>query len=68
MGAGTGVRMLALTPGATATPLWESDAGEWDRERMIPAEEVARALLWALASGDHAAVEEIRLQPPGGNL
>jgi hypothetical protein len=35
---------------------------------MIPPEEVARALLWALDSGGSAAVEEIRLQPPGGDL
>jgi len=66
--AGSGVRIVALTPGATDTPLWDDVAGEWDRRRMIPAEEVARALIWALESGDRATVEEIRLQPPGGNL
>jgi NADP-dependent 3-hydroxy acid dehydrogenase YdfG len=65
---GTGVRVLAITPGATATPLWDPLEGEWDRARMIPPEEVARALLWALDSGGSAAVEEIRLQPPGGDL
>jgi NADP-dependent 3-hydroxy acid dehydrogenase YdfG len=66
--AGSGVRVLALTPGATATPLWESIEGEWERARMIPADEVARALLWALDAGEGAAIEEIRMQPPGGNL
>ena len=66
--AGTGVRLLALTPGATATPLWDAVEGAWERERMIPAHEVARALRWALDAGDAVAVEEIRLQPPGGNL
>jgi NADP-dependent 3-hydroxy acid dehydrogenase YdfG len=66
--AGSGVRLLALTPGATATPLWEGVEGSWERERMIPAAEVARALRWALDAGDEVAVEEIRLQPPGGNL
>jgi NADP-dependent 3-hydroxy acid dehydrogenase YdfG len=66
--AGSGVRIVALTPGATETPLWNDVEGEWDRARMIPAEEVARALVWALESGDRAAVEEIRLQPPAGNL
>jgi len=66
--AGTGVRVLALTPGATETPLWNHVAGEWDRAKMIPAEEVARALVWALDSGARVQVEEIRLQPPGGNL
>lgn len=66
--AGSGVRIVALTPGATETPLWDEVGGEWDRQRMIPPAEVARALLWALDSGERVAVEEIRLQPPGGNL
>ena len=66
--AGTGVRVLALTPGATETPLWNGIEGEWDRSRMIPPSEVARALLWALAAGERVQVEEIRMQPPGGDL
>jgi NADP-dependent 3-hydroxy acid dehydrogenase YdfG len=66
--AGSGVRVVALTPGATETPLWDAVAGDWDRARMIPADEVARALIWALEGGERVAVEEIRLQPPGGNL
>lgn len=65
---GSGVRICAVTPGATASPLWSEVPGEWDREAMIPAEEVARAVVWALEAGDGVAVEEIRLQPPGGNL
>jgi len=65
---GSGVRVVAITPGASDTSLWEAVPGTWDRERMIPAAEVARALSWALAVGDRVAVDEIRLQPPGGNL
>lgn len=65
---GSGVRICAVTPGATASPLWNEVPGEWDHEAMIPAEEVARAVVWALEAGDGVAVEEIRLQPPGGNL
>ena len=65
---GTGVRVLAITPGATGTPLWNEVPGEWDRSRMIPATEVARAIVWALGAGDDVTVEEIRLQPPGGDL
>jgi NADP-dependent 3-hydroxy acid dehydrogenase YdfG len=66
--AGSGVRIVALTPGATETPLWNEVPGEWNRARMIPAEEVARALVWALGAGERVEVEEIRLQPPGGDL
>jgi NADP-dependent 3-hydroxy acid dehydrogenase YdfG len=35
---------------------------------MIPAAEVARAVLWALDADPSVAVEEIRLRPPGGDL
>ncbi len=65
---GSGVRICAITPGATGSPLWDSVPGEWDRRAMIPAAEVARAVLWALDAGSDVAVEEIRLQPPRGNL
>jgi len=65
---GSGVRVLALTPGATATPLWDGVLGEWDRSKMIAAADVAEALVWALDHGEGAVVEEIRMQPPGGNL
>lgn len=66
--AGTGVRLVALTPGATDSPLWNDLPGAWDRSRMIPAVEVARALLWALEAGEGVAIEEIRMRPPGGDL
>jgi NADP-dependent 3-hydroxy acid dehydrogenase YdfG len=66
--AGSGVRVLALTPGATASPLWDGVPGEWDRSRMIPADEVARALGYALDAGASVAVEEIKLRPSGGDL
>jgi len=65
---GSGVRVVAITPGATDTELWNEVPGVWETSRMIPAAEVARALSWALAAGDGVTVEEIRLQPPGGNL
>jgi NADP-dependent 3-hydroxy acid dehydrogenase YdfG len=66
--AGRGVRVVALTPGATDSPLWNDLPGRWDRTRMIPAVEVARALVWALDAGDTVAIEEIRMRPPGGDL
>lgn len=66
--AGSGVRIIALTPGATDSPLWNDLPGSWDRQRMIPAAEVADALLWALDAGDAVAIEEIRMRPPGGDL
>lgn len=65
---GSGVRLTSIVPGATDSPIWDELPGSWDRRRMIPAAEVARAVVWALDGGAGVEVEEIRLQPPGGNL
>jgi len=65
---GSGVRITSIVPGATDSPLWESVPGEWPREKMIPADEVARAIVWAVEAGAGVEVEEIRLRPPGGDL
>jgi NADP-dependent 3-hydroxy acid dehydrogenase YdfG len=65
---GTGVRITAIVPGATDSPIWESVPGDWPRAKMIPPAEVARAVVWALDAGDRVEVEEIRLRPPGGDL
>jgi NADP-dependent 3-hydroxy acid dehydrogenase YdfG len=66
--AGTGVLVTALYPGATATPLWDGVPGEWDRSKMVPAAEVARAVVYALETAEPALVEEIHLGPAGGAL
>ncbi|HZI64852.1 MAG TPA: SDR family oxidoreductase [Thermoanaerobaculia bacterium] len=64
----TGVRVTALYPGATATPLWDGLPGEWDRRAMIPAGEVARAVVFALEADDRAALGELHIAPAGGDL
>ncbi len=66
--AGTGIRLTAIVPGATDSPLWGQVPGTWNRSTMLPARRIAEAVVWALETSGDAAVEEIRLQPPGGNL
>ncbi len=66
--AGSGVRVTALYPGATDTPIWDGAPGNWNRAAMIPAREVARALGYALGSDPSTLVEEIHLGPAGGAL
>lgn len=66
--AGSGVLVTALYPGATATDLWDDIPGEWDRSRMVPVEEVARAVLYVLETEEPALVEELHLGPAGGAL
>ena len=65
---GTAVRLTEIYPGATDSSLWEGVPGEWNRLSMIAPEAVARALVWALDADPTANVEEIHLQPRGGNL
>lgn len=66
--AGSGVRVTALYPGATDSPLWDDLPGEWNRAVMVPAREVARAVVTALDSDPSTLIEEIHLGPVGGAL
>ena len=65
---GSGIRITALYPGATDTPIWEGLPGGWDRGAMVPPREVARALGYALDADPSTLVEEITLGPAGGAL
>lgn len=65
---GSSVRLTEIYPGATDSPLWETVPGEWNRAAMISPEAVAKAIVWALDADPTASVEEIHLQPRGGNL
>ena len=65
---GTGVRISALYPGATDTPIWDRLPGEWNRAAMVSPREVARALGYILDADPSTLVEEIHLGPAGGAL
>ncbi len=65
---GTGVRVTALYPGATDTPIWDHLPGTWDRAAMVRPQEVARALAYALEADPSTQVEEIHLGPAAGAL
>jgi 3-oxoacyl-[acyl-carrier protein] reductase len=65
---GTGVRVTALFPGATDTPIWDRLPGTWDRAAMMRPQEVARALAYALEADPSTLVEEIHLGPADGAL
>lgn len=66
--AGTGIKITALYPGATDTPIWDRLPGEWNRAAMVPPREVARALGYVLDSDPSTLVEEVHLGPAGGAL
>jgi NAD(P)-dependent dehydrogenase (short-subunit alcohol dehydrogenase family) len=66
--AGSGIRITALYPGATDTPIWANLPGEWNREVMMKPGAIARALAFALDADASTLVEEIHLGPAGGAL
>lgn len=66
--AGSGIRITALYPGATDTDIWNSAPGTWDRSRMVPVREVARALGFILDADPSTLIEEVHLGPAGGAL
>ena len=63
-----GVRVTAMLPGATDTPIW--DAIDWapDRSHMMRPDDVARAILSALTAPSSVNVDEIVMTPPAGIL
>jgi NADP-dependent 3-hydroxy acid dehydrogenase YdfG len=63
---GTGVRVCCVHPGATWSPSW-SESGV-KPERIMPAEDVARAFLDVYRLSRRTVVEEIVLRPERGDV
>ena len=62
------IRVLNIYPAATNTEIWDEVSGDWPREKMISAEQVADAVAFALSRPDNVAVENITLSNAAGNL
>ncbi len=63
-----GIRVVNVYPSATATEIWDEIEGDWPPENMLPAEEVAEAVAYALARPTSVLVENISVGRQGGNL
>jgi NAD(P)-dependent dehydrogenase (short-subunit alcohol dehydrogenase family) len=61
-----GIRVCCVHPGATWSPSWSKSGVQ--RERLMPAEDVARAFLDVYRLGRRAVVEEIVLRPQLGDV
>jgi short-subunit dehydrogenase len=62
------IRVINIYPAATNTEIWNDVAGDWPREKMISAVEVADAVAFALSRPDNVLVENITLSNAAGNL
>jgi NAD(P)-dependent dehydrogenase (short-subunit alcohol dehydrogenase family) len=63
-----GIRVLALLPGATNTDIWNQFWADAPKEKMVPADAVAQAVLHAVLAPAGTTIEEIRIGPTGGAL
>lgn len=62
------VRVVNIYPAATNTEIWDDVAGDWPREKMIAADQVADAVAYALSRPADVAIENITLSNAAGNL
>jgi short-subunit dehydrogenase len=62
------VRVLNIYPAATDTEIWNNVAGDWPREQMMSATDVAKAVSYAISQPAAVAVENITLASSSGSL
>jgi short-subunit dehydrogenase len=62
------IRVINVYPAATDTDIWSQLEGQWPRERMMSATQVADAVAFALARPTETLVENITLSSLAGNL
>jgi NAD(P)-dependent dehydrogenase (short-subunit alcohol dehydrogenase family) len=65
---GRGIRVIDVVPAATATELWDGIPGSWPRERMLPPEEVAEAVAYAISRPPGVLVETVEVGDLSGPI
>ena len=64
----SGIRVLALLPGATDTDIWSQFWPDAPREKMVSPRIVAEAVVHAVSAPANISIDEIRLGPASGVL
>lgn len=59
-----GIRVSTVYPGATDTPIWDGVPGEWDRDQMASAEDVAAVVRGAHFAPDDVDVSDLEVPDP----
>ena len=62
------IRVINIYPAATDTDIWNAVKGDWPRDKMMPADEVAGAVAYALSRPANVALENIMLTNLAGDL
>lgn len=60
------IKVTAVLPGPTDTPLWEGIEGVWDRERMMKPHAVADMIVSIYKQPEEVLTEEVFIMPRGG--
>ncbi|MEA5418170.1 SDR family oxidoreductase [Spirulina sp. CCNP1310] len=65
-----GIRVVAFSPGAVNTPIWDTETvqADFNRAAMLTPEIVAQSILHTVLLPEQAVVEDITLMPSGGSL
>jgi len=61
-----GVKVTAILPGATDTPIFDGAEGDWDRSKMVRPSDIADSLWLALNQSPNALLEEVVVAPASG--
>jgi NAD(P)-dependent dehydrogenase (short-subunit alcohol dehydrogenase family) len=65
---GKGIKVTAIIPGPFDTPLWDEIPGNWDRKRMMRAEDIARMVVNVYRQPRETLTEEVVMMPIAGAL
>lgn len=65
---GRGIKVTAIIPGPTDTPLWDEIPGNWDKKKMIKARDIARMVVNVYKQPKGTLTEEVVMMPIGGAL
>ncbi|MDQ6860480.1 MAG: SDR family NAD(P)-dependent oxidoreductase [Verrucomicrobiota bacterium] len=63
-----GIRVINIYPAATDTDIWQGVEGDWPRDKMMSAEQIASAVAYALAQPPSVVLENITLSNTAGAL
>jgi NAD(P)-dependent dehydrogenase (short-subunit alcohol dehydrogenase family) len=64
----SGIRVVALLPGAIDTDIWNQFWAEAPREKMVSPQTLADAVVHAVSAPPNTSIDEIRLGPASGAL
>jgi NADP-dependent 3-hydroxy acid dehydrogenase YdfG len=65
---GQSIKVTSVFPSSVDTPLQDNLPYEWDREKMLKADDVADAMIHCLAQSEHVQIKEIDLENLAGTF